>query len=111
MTPLTIPLAPGLPFTVQTVTLDGRRYIFRTRWLQRIQRWQFDLETDSGTVLILSKGLSVRCDLLAQVRYSPLCPGGTLVLVDSQGATVEGESEATLSSLGDRHRLIYFPAE
>lgn len=98
----TIPVISGNPDQASTVTLDGRAYRLRLRWIQRIQRWTFDLSTSAEVPILACKGLATRADLLRQVRFSVDCPAGELFLWDFQG-----DSEATLTSLGGRHRLLY----
>lgn len=99
----TIPVSPGVPDQVQTTTLEGRPFVFRFQWIQRIDRWIFDLETGSGTAIVRCKGLALGGDLLRQVQYRPEAPQGLLTVVDLEGKN----EEPTLSSLGARHRVAY----
>lgn len=100
----TIPVAARTAHQTQTTTLDGRRFRISLDWNQRIQRWFVSLATDEGVWIFRSKGLVLGSDILRQTRYLPEAPQGALVLLDLQDQDVE----ASLDSLGARHRIFYF---
>lgn len=102
---MVIPIAQGVPYQTQTTTLDGRRYRLSFAWNQRIERWFISVETDSGVPIVSNKVLALRSDILRQVRSNPLAPQGGLVAVDLRGTGVE----PTLTDLGDRVKIFYFP--
>ena len=87
-----------------TLTLDGRRYRLDLDWIGRIRRWSFSLYTAAGAPIVRSKGLVVGADLLGRTRHDPRCPQGALHVVDLQG-----DSDASLDSLGVRHVLYFTP--
>jgi len=101
---LTIPVQAMNPSQRIRVTLDGRVFLFRFWWNQRISRWFFDLETESGTVLLLAKGLCVGADALRQVRARPEAPQGALTVLDTTGKFLE----PSLANIGGTHRVLYF---
>lgn len=103
---ITIPVARREPHQEQTTTLDGRPFVIRLDWIQRIQRWTISLFSPNGDAIVQCKGLVLGADILRQVRYNPAAPQGGLVVVDMQGADVEPD----LDSLGGRHRILYFGA-
>lgn len=91
---------------VQTTTFDGRPFRLRFSWNGRIGRWFVSIATGAGVDLVQSKALVLGADVLRQVRWNPDAPQGSLTVVDLEGAGVE----ASLDSLGTRHRVVYFGA-
>ncbi len=103
----TIPVLSGVPSQEILITLEGRRYLLRLDWLGRLETWSFSLFTENETPFLQGKGLVLGADLLRLSRHVPGCPQGSLLLTDSQGL----DAEATLSSLGVRHLLIYVTSD
>ncbi len=101
---LIIPVRPKVPHFEQTTTLDGRPFRLRFDWIQRIERWTISIYTGGGEALTLCKGLVLNGDALRQIRYDPRAPQGVLTVVDLEAQDVE----PTLTSLGVRHRVLYF---
>lgn len=101
-----IPIAPGEPSQSFTVTLDGRRFIFVLDWNDRLQRWFFDMSTESGEKIISGKHLAESGDLLRQIRSYDFAPKGLLTILDTTGS----KQDPLISTLGKEHRLYYVPA-
>lgn len=102
---LEIPVAVGEPSQTFTITLDGRRFIFSIEWNDRLKRWFFKLQTESGQKIISGKHLATKADLLGQIRVYDYSPPGFLTVIDRQG-----NEDPTLYSLGERHALLYVTA-
>jgi hypothetical protein len=103
---LTLNVKPMDPSQNVRVTLDGRVFVFRFWWNQRISRWFFDLETESGISILRAKGLCAGADALRQVRARPEAPQGVLTVMDTSGKALE----PSLASIGVDaiHRVVYF---
>lgn len=101
---LNIPVSPIVPSQIMTITLDGRPFVFRFWWNQRAMRWFYDLSLPNGTPIQTCKGLCTGADPLRQVRARPEAPQGVLAVVDTTGA----HTEPSLTSIGGRHRVVYF---
>jgi hypothetical protein len=101
---LIIPVAPGLPAQRFTTTLDGRRWRFRLKWLQRVERWHLSIAYDDGTMLISGKALALGADLLRSVRTYADAPQGMLTVVPPGDAQ---PVEPTLYGLGRDPLLVY----
>lgn len=100
---LKIPVAPGLAAQRFTTVLDGKRWRFRLKWLQRVERWHLSIAYDNGTPLISGKALAAGADLLASVRTIADAPQGFLTILASDGSP----SEPTLYGLGRESMLLY----
>lgn len=104
---LFIPLLAKEPHQEQFTTLDGRSYIIRFDWNQRIQRWTFSMLQSNGTALLLNKGLVLGSDLLRQTRHDTRIPQGSLVCIDTTGQN----TDPTLDTLGVDHLLLFIRPE
>jgi len=100
-----IPTRPLRAAQSITVTLDGARYRVDLDWNARIGRWFLSLFGASGSAIVRSKALVLGSDLLRQARHSEACPRGLLIVRDMQ----DQDAEASLDSLGVRHRLYFVP--
>jgi hypothetical protein len=108
MATLLIPTSPGVPYYVQKTRLDGRDYILRFSYNERIQRWYVGICDEEGTPLLLGLKLVANWPLLRHYRHDPRLPPGELMAVD---LTNDG-SPPTLNELGEGKRveLTYFEA-
>jgi hypothetical protein len=106
MTTRTIPLAPGVPFFRQRVTLDGAEYVLVLRWSQREEQWYLDLRDANGVLLVGSIKLVVNWPLLYRFRSIVGVPPGELMVVDGRAQAVD----PGLAELGDVAQLVYLDA-
>jgi hypothetical protein len=102
---VTVPCKPnGQARWIQRSSLSGKDYVLQFDWSQREGAWTMSLADGSGAP-ISSHAMVVSLRLLERVTDDRK-PPGELVLLDSLGA---GE-EATFTSLGSRHQLVYLDA-
>lgn len=108
MATLLIPTSPGVPYYAQKTRLDGRDYLLRFSYNERIQRWYLGLYDESNTPLLLGLKLVANWPLLRHYRHDPRLPPGELMAID---LTSDG-SPPTLDELGEGRRveLTYFEA-
>lgn len=77
--------APSGPDATQTVSLEGRRFRLRWRWLQLLARWALDVLSPDGTLLAGGLAVVPNLDLFADCRGGrPEFPLGALFVVDSR---------------------------
>lgn len=105
MTVLIIPLRPLLPRQTIHTSLDGKRYTLELDWNARLGLWSLGLFSENGDALFTGEGLAVEYDVLRGKRHDPRIPQGFFALHDVTGAY----TEATLDSLGVRHKLYFWP--
>lgn len=88
------------------LTLDGRRYLLRFRWMERQASWYMSVYTVAGTPIRTGVRVVVNFPLLSR-SGSALLPDGILLGVDvsQAGAEIVAQSE-----LGDRVQLVFTPA-
>jgi hypothetical protein len=104
-----IPTTPGEPYYSQTTRLDGRDYLLRFSYNQRLERWFLDLHDEEGTPLVQGLRLIANWSLLRSYQWDERIPQGKLFVGDVTG---DG-TPPTLNELGTGRRcqLYYQPAE
>ncbi len=89
------------PYDFQ-VELDGVVYTVGLRFLERTQRWLYDLSTADGTVLLQGQPVLNAYPLLQRFQDGKLPPGDLRAV-----ATSEPAREANADELGTRVLLLY----
>jgi hypothetical protein len=94
------------PYYTQKTKLDGRDFVLRFSYNQRIERWYLSIYDDEDTPLRLGLKLIANWELLQHYRYDDRLPPGELWVMD---LTPDG-SPPTLDELGEGKRceLTYF---
>jgi hypothetical protein len=107
ITPIEIPIPPGLPLFDMRTRLEGRDYDLRFDWNGRERRWYLARFSCEG--IVIARGVKVIADfpLLLHYKSHPLCPQGTLVALDYSDQRGEPPDYV---DLGTRVRVLYFPA-
>lgn len=108
-----IPIPKDVPDMTLVQTLDGIEYTLHITWNMRAG-WFFGLYDANDVVILAPVRMTVGSDLLAGIRYNPLCPTGELLVVDFSNQDLEpgyldlvsGASEADLQG---RVGLVYVP--
>lgn len=88
----------GVSFT------DGRLFTFEWSWNGRASCWSLAIRDEDDTLLLAGKALRLGALLLRQHGKESGLPPGDLLLVDLAGT----HTEATLTSLGVGHQLLYY---
>lgn len=65
-------------------------------------QWYMDINNDTGTIAVNGISIVGGCDILTPYAIDEL---GAIWLIDINGKA----EEATLNSMGDRHKLVYVP--
>jgi hypothetical protein len=87
------------------VTLEGRSFRLRWRWLQLLSRWSLDVSAADGTLLAGGLAVVPNLDLLGDVRGArPEMPAGALVVLDPRAAP----RRPTLETLGTSVATILY---
>jgi hypothetical protein len=101
MSTVRIPLASDTPFFSLRATLEGVEYLFTFRYVQRLDRWYFDLALAADGTPIWS-GIKLICnwDLLGRCVSNTRPPGSLLAV---------GEGSPGFSEIGQGRRvqLVY----
>ena len=97
--PITIPLNAELPSYIQTVDLDGERWMMRISWRPRLFAWYCSIYTRNGEPVLLGRPILAG----RQLNFSlPDGPPGVLIGVGA---------DPTRTSLGIATRLLYYSAD
>lgn len=86
----------------QSTIIDGREYLLRFYWNQRIGAWHLDVSDQDGDPIVHGLRLVLGADLFRNVVDSRL-PPGHLFLLDRSGTGLMPD----INELGERVLLIY----
>ena len=101
---LTIPLpTKDQPYITQSVSLDGRAYVFTFNWNSRSDRWSLGLATEDGDSIIDGAVVVMGIDLLSTIP-------NTLDYVPPGQLWVGGDDDPTLDTISGV-TLFYVTAE
>ncbi len=94
----TIPLPTSdEPFVTQSVSLDGRSYVFTIDWNSRTDRWTFGIATEDGDAILSGALLCIAIDLLRTIPSTlDYVPPGALYVAGFNDPTLDTISSATL---------------
>ena len=100
---LAIPLPDATePLITQTVSLEGRAYVFRFDWNSRTDRWSMGLATEDGDDILSGAALVLNIDLLRTIPNTlDYVPPGQLI--------AGGIDDPNLETTGDIS-LFYIPS-
>lgn len=104
-----IPLAKGLPYTRQRVTLDGRAFLLDLQWNMRSETWAISLADAEGVPVASGISLVPNWTLLRYFKYNPACPPGELVAQDDGSGLPIGFDDIGGST--PRVSLLYYAIE
>jgi hypothetical protein len=95
---LTIPLpSSDQPYTEQSVSLDGRTYVFAFNWNSRSDRWSMSIATEDGDPIITGAVLVMNIDLLRTIPSTlDYVPPGQIYLGGDGDPTLDTISNVTL---------------
>lgn len=105
-----IPTSRELSSYTQRTQIDGRDYLLRFQFNQRIGRWSMDVfDQDEDPI---AHGLALRTGAqigrgIRDTRFPP----GALMVIDQVALTAQESRDPGLFELGDRFLLTYFTAE
>ena len=110
--PVTVPLDNTRAFFKQTSQLDGRDFILRFQFNQRLCRWYVGIYDNEDNPLVLGLRLSVNFPLARVARNTdPRFPQGGLLMIDLEAENNQLARDACFKCLGDRQILMYFEAD
>lgn len=100
----TIPLPdPSRPRVTQSVTLEGRSYVFSFVWNSRTDRWSLGIATEDGDQIINGALLQVGVDILRTIPATlDYVPPGQLYLA--------GDNDPSLTTMSGVS-LFYVPSQ
>lgn len=100
-----IPTSAGVPYYSQKTNLEGREFVLRFSYNERIERWYLGIFDEEETPLLQGLKLLANVPLLRHYRHDPRLPPGELMALTTDGS---GEPP-TLNELGPGRRaeLIY----
>ena len=101
---------PSTAHSQQSTTLSGTSYVIQYNWVQRLQRWHFDMLQTNGDPIVRGVKLVVGPDLLARFRADPRIPPGGLFVVNSIQLHAN-EDPGWGSFEGETHALYYVTSE
>jgi len=93
------------PYDLQ-ISLDGKVYTLGFRYLDRSERWVYDVRTADGTAIVVGQPVLNAYPLLRRFVDEQLPPGDLRAV-----ATSEPGREANDDELGSRVLLVYQAAE
>lgn len=105
--PLEIPVSNEDPFFKQTTNLDGRDYILRFQYNQRMCCWYMSIFDEDDEPITVGRRLSEGVIIGRHVRDERM-PPGQIMVIDMQSSRTEGPRDPGRYDLGTRHRLAYF---
>jgi len=91
------------PLITQTVSLDGRSYVFRFDWNSRTDRWSVSLAAEDGQGILSGAALVLNIDLLRTVP-------GTLSYAPPGQIIAGGIDDPNLETTNTM-ALFYIPSE
>lgn len=103
--PIIVPVALDTPLFNERVTLDGQEYLLEFDWNDRLGRWFLSIATGSGDWLARGLRLIANWPLTRKV-IDHRKPPGILMAIDFSSNSGE---PPTLSELGRRVQLVYYP--
>jgi len=90
------------PLVTQTVSLEGRAYVFRFDWNSRTDRWTFGIKTEDGDDILSGALLVLNLDLLRTIPSTlDYVPPGQLI-----AGGIDDPNLETMNTLA----LFYIPA-
>ena len=101
---LVIPLPDATePNVTQTVSLEGRRYVFGIDWNSRTDRWTLSLTTEGGDEILSGALLALYVDILRTIPNTlDYVPPGQLIAGGADDPNLE-----TTNAIS----LFYIPSE
>lgn len=95
---LVIPIPDATePLITQTVSLEGRAYIFRFDWNSRSDRWTLSLSTEDGDDILSGAVLVLNLDLLRTIPSTlDYVPPGQLIAGGVDDPNLETTNEMAL---------------
>jgi hypothetical protein len=91
------------PLTTQTVSLEGRSYVFKFDWNSRTDRWSVSLAAEDGEEILSGAVLVLNIDLLRTVPNTfDYVPPGQLIAGGIDDPNLETTNEMA---------LFYIPSE
>lgn len=116
MSVLKIPTSTELADYTQRTAMDGRDYILRFVFNQRLGRWFMDLSDQDGVSIAAGLRLVTNFPIIRHLTDERRPPGELYVIDLSGGGETTDElvtiaRDAGLTELGARFELVYFDAE
>lgn len=107
--PIIVPTSRDLSSYTQRTQLDGRDYVLRFQFNQRIGRWSMDV-SDQDEVPIAHGLMLLTGVQLGRGITDERFPPGVLMVIDYVAETTQVSRDPGLRELGDRFLLNYFTA-
>jgi hypothetical protein len=92
MAEVTIPVSGEFPAFNFQILLDGNRFKFEFRWVERKQTWIMNLYDEAGTALVAGVPILAGIDLLGR-SGGPTFPEGSIISMDLTGQSRKPDRE------------------
>jgi hypothetical protein len=107
--PVVIPIEneSGRAFFKQTTSLDGRDYVMRFQFNQRLCRWYLSVFDQDDNPIRVGMLLTANWPV-GRTVVDERWPPGLLLVVDTQASDNQHAQDPCLRCLGSRHLLVYY---